>query len=424
LSKEPSEKPAADQPAAAPARGFAAFAYRDFNCYIFAKFFSAGTYHMMLVAVGYQVYDITGDPYALAGVNLCMIVPVFVFALFVGIVADSFDRRSLLLACYGVCALGAFGLGIESYFGLTRLWPMYIMLTAIGTARAFLGPSTNSLVPNLVPRSVFPNAVAWNQSAAKTAQICGPAAGGFLYYLAGPESVYAASAATFFFSVIATLFIAKRPVERRKTGITLSLLLEGIRYVFSKRMILGAITIDLTAALMGGVQAVLPIFAKDILDVGAYGAGILRSGMAVGGLAAALLFTFVRIHRAGLTMMCAMICYGAAVIVFANSTWFLLSLVALAVVGMVEVVDANVRQTLLQMATPDHLRGRVGAVSSISSSIGTEIGGFRAGTMAGLVGVVPAVAIGGAIVVLAALSVPKLFPELAAVKRLDRLRGD
>ena len=375
---------------------------------------------MLLVAVLYQIYDMTGDPLDVAFVNLCMIVPVFGLALFTGYVADSFDRRSVLLVCYATCGLGAAGLCIESALGITKLWPIYVMLTCIGTARAFQGPTTNSLVPNLVPREVFPNAIAWNQTSAKTAQVMGPAAGGFLYLLA-PEAVYGTAAVTFFLGALATYLIEPRQAASRRSGFDLMLLLEGFRYVITKRIVLGAVVIDLIAALMGGVQAMLPIYAKDILDVGAQGAGVLRSAMALGGLGAALIFTHVRVGRAGLTMIVACACYGIAVMTFAFSTWFPLSILALAVVGGVEVIDGNVRQTLMQMATPDHLRGRVGAVSSISSSIGTEIGGFRAGAMAAFVGAVPAVAIGGLAVLLAALSMPKLFPDLARVKRLDRL---
>jgi MFS family permease len=396
--------------------------HRDFCAFVFAKFFSAGTYHMMVVAIGYQIYDLTGDPFNLAMVNLCMIVPVFAFALLTGWAADSFDRRTVLMVCYATCAFGMLGLFIESELGLTRLWPTYLLLIIIGTGRAFSGPVSNALVPNLVPREIFPNALAWSESTGKTAQICGPAAGGFLY-LIGPEVVYATAAVTFALGTLATLLIAPKPLQHRRSAISLSLLLEGIRYVFSKRMIMGAITIDLVSSLMGGVRAVLPIFAKDILEVGAEGAGILRSAMALGGLAAALLLTLFRLQRAGATMRLAMACYGAAVTVFAFSTSFPLSILAVAVIGMAELIDANVRQTIIQMTTPDTLRGRVGAVSSISSSVGTEIGGFRAGAMAAALGAVPAVALGGGVVMLAALSVPKLFPELAAVRRLDEIRA-
>ena len=399
--------------------GFAAFRHRDFRLFFFAKFFAAGTYHMILVAVLYQIYDLTGDPMNVAFVNLCMILPVFGFALFTGYVADSFDRRTVLLVCYSILCLGALGLCIESYLGITKLWLIYMLLTCIGTARAFQGPTTNSLIPNLVPREIYLNAVAWNQTAAKTAQICGPAAGGFLYLL-GPEVVYGTAALTFFFGVASTYMIKPRETGRKRGSLELLTLLEGVRFVFGKRILLGAIAIDLTTALMGGVQAMLPIFAKDILDVGAHGAGILRSSMALGGLGAALIFTHFRVTRAGLTMMVACAVYGVAVMIFSYSAWFPLSVAMLAIVGCVEVVDANVRQTLMQMATPDHLRGRVGAVSSISSSIGTEIGGFRAGAMAAFVGAVPAVAVGGLVVLLAAITVPKLFPELAKVRRLDR----
>lgn len=399
--------------------GFAAFRHRDFCLFFFAKFFAAGSYHMILVAVLYQIYDLTGDPMNIAFINLCLIVPAFGFALFTGYVADSFDRRTVLLACYSILCVGTLGLSIESYLGITKLWLIYVLLICIGTARAFQGPTTNSLIPNLVPREIYLNAVAWNQTAGKTAQICGPAAGGFLYLL-GPEVVYGTAALTFFFGVASTYMIKPREAVRKPGSLDLQTLLEGVRFVFGKRILLGAITIDLIAALMGGVQVMLPIFAKDILDVGAHGAGILRSSMAIGGLGAALIFTHMRVTRAGLTMMVACAIYGAAVMIFSYSIWFPLSVAMLAIIGCVEVVDANVRQTLMQMATPDYLRGRVGAVSSISNSIGTEIGGFRASTMAAFVGAVPAVAIGGLVVVLAAITMPKLFPELAKVKRLDR----
>jgi MFS family permease len=402
------------------ARGFSALRHKDFLVFYVAKFFCVGSYHMLLVAVGYQIYDLTSDPLSLAMVNLAMIIPVFGFALVVGYIADTFDRRKVLLACYWGFAVMAALLCIFTELALRSLWPFYMALFGIGICRAFFGPTTNAIVPNLVPKEVFPNAVAWNTSAGKMAQICGPVAGGFIY-LFGPEVVYAITATTFLCGAIASAMIRSRGAASKGGSLDLKSLLVGLTFVLEKKIILGALVLDLLAALMGGVQAMLPIFARDILEVGASGAGILRSSMALGGLVAALALTNLSLNRkAGMIMLVGTAIFGAATIVFGLSTFFPLSIVALAVVGGSEVINGNVRQTLFQIATPDSVRGRVGAVSSIAATTGTEMGGFRAGAFAAVMGAVPAVVVGGIVVVVATLFYPKVFPQLVRIERMDR----
>jgi MFS family permease len=425
----PSPQSADDHAAPAAAsdgsKGFVAFRHHDFRLVLPAKFFAVVSHHMIMVAIGYQIYDLTGSTLALALVNLTMVAPVFAFAVIIGYVADTFDRRTVLLWCYGILFVTAVALCAITIAGVHDLWPYYLFLTGLGTSRAFFGPTTNALVPNTVPREAFPNAVAWNMTSAKCAQICGPVAGGLIYLL-GPDVVYGVSAFTFIFGAFCTYRIRRREASVRKSAASpLKSLFVGISYVVEKRIILGAVVVDVMTALMGGVQALLPVYAKDILDVGASGAGVLRSALALGGLFSALTLTQLGGNRrAGLTMLVGVFIYGMACIAFGLSTSYPLSIAMLVLVGASEAANANVRQTVLQIATPDSLRGRVGAVSSIANTVCTELGGTRAGLFAALMGTVPAVVVGGLITMGIALVYPKVFPELARVQRVDQVMAE
>jgi MFS family permease len=400
--------------------GFAAFRYRDFRYFYFTKAFAVGTFHMNLVAIGYQIYEMTGDAMALALINLSLAVPAVALSPITGYVADSFDRRRVVVGCYAVLLVTSLGLCALTALAVTELWPFYLTLFLSGAGRAFYGPTSNALLPNVVPIEILPNAIAWNTSAGRTAQILGPPAGGFLYLL-GPETVYATAAVTYLLGAIATAMLRPQQSRRLSGRFNLENMFSGIRYVIAKRIILGAVVVDLIMMLMGGVQALLPIFAKDILDVGPTGAGLLRSAMAVGGLLMALILTRYAIRsRAGMKMLVATAFFGAATVVFGVSTWFALSLGAIAVIGACDTFGGNVRLTLMQLGTPDHLRGRVGAVSSLASNMGSEIGGFRAGAFTAIMGPVAAVVVGGVVVVAVATASFKIFPELARVERMDQ----
>lgn len=419
-----SEKPVVAEPSDQARRSrnssFAAFRHREFSLFVFGKLSSVVSYHMIMIALAYQIYDQTGDTLHLALINLVMIGPTVGLGLFIGYIVDSFDRRNVLIVCFVSLMATAALLLSFTIFQMERLWPIYAVLFLIGTVRAFYGPSSNALVPGLVEREVFPNAIAWNASITKIAQVCGPMIGGFLYLL-GPEAVYGTATGIFLLSALSALIIRPRGApERQAGGVSMRSLLAGLVFVFEKKMILGAVVIDLFIALMGGVNAMLPVFAKDILNVGPAGAGILRSAISIGGLTAGLVLTQVTFHRAGMAMLIGVGIFGASMACFAFSTSFPLSVLALAICGAADMMNVNVRQTLLQIATPDALRGRVSAVNSISANLGNELGGFRAATFAAFMGAVPAVAVGGVAVIVLAAVCPKVFPELARVKRLDR----
>ncbi len=401
--------------------GFAAFRHRDFSLFFIGRLFGFGSYQMTMVALTYQIYDVTGDPVRLALVHLILIAPTFLFFLPAGYVADVFDRRLVLLSSYIVTALGTVGLLLLSVLGMAASWPLFVLLFVIGTARAFSGPTNNAIVPNLVPIPVFPNAVSWNTSGVKMAQIGGPVLGGFLY-LAGPEVVYGTASALFVVGTVATALIRRRAAGAAKGRVDLKSLFAGLGYVYRKKMLLGAIVVDFLVCSMAAVPALLPIFAKDILGVGAAGAGVLRSAMALGGLSSSLVLAQFPIARqAGARMLLGASLFGVSIVVFGLSTSFALSLVALLAVGAADMININVRQTLLQIATPDEMRGRVSAVNSISANIGTDLAGVQSGMMAAAIGAAPAAIVGGVVIALVALACFKVFPDLARVDRMDRL---
>jgi MFS family permease len=400
--------------------GFAALRYPGFLIFIVGKVLSVVSNHMILVALAYQIYDRTGDPLNLAMINLSLFVPTCGLSLFIGYVVDRYNRKRVMTLVFTALTITTLFILAFTVFDIQVLWPYYVVLFCMGTARAFYGPTSNAIAPNLVPLEVFPNSVAWNASTGKIAQICGPAAGGFLY-LAGPEVVYATAAVTFILAAITTTMIRFYTVpDRQKGRPTARSLLAGLAFVFEKKVVLGAVVVDLFVALMGGVVALLPIFAKDILDVGSAGAGVLRSSIAVGGLVAALILIRLPVRHAGRAMLIGVGIFGLGMVGFGLSTSFPLSIACLAIAGASDMMNVNLRQTLLQIATPDSLRGRVAAVNSVSANMGAELGGFRAGAFAAMMGAVPAVVVGGICVVVLALACPKLFPDLAKVERLDR----
>ncbi len=405
-----------------PARGtgFAAFRHRDFRLLFFAKLIAFLALFMIVVAIGYQVYDITGDPVDLAYIGLAVFAPSLGFAPITGYVVDRFDRRRVLAVCYFVMFLTAVLFTLFALSGTREVWPAFLILVLYGSARAFYMPCSNALLPNLVPVATFPNAVAWNTSANRISQICGPALGGFLY-LAGPEVVYGTSAGVFAAGAFLTTLIRTRTRRGGKEPISFATLAAGLRYVFEKKVVLGAISLDLFVVLVAGANALLPVFAKDILHVGPWGAGLLRSALAVGGMIMLLSLTQISMTRnVGRIMFVCVAVFGIATTAFGMSTSFALSLAAMAVLGAADAVSVFIRQTLIQVATPDEMRGRVSAVYSVFVSTSNEIGDMRAGFVAAWIGAVPAVVFGGIASVLIAGICWKLFPELARVQRVDR----
>lgn len=397
-----------------------AFRHRDFRLYFFSKLFSALALHMVMMAIGYQVYDLTGDPLNLAYVGLAIFIPAIAFALVTGYVADRFDRRWVLAFCYVAMLISAVLFTLFTLSDPVEVWPAFLILVFYGTGRAFHMPASNALLPNLVPVEEFPNAVAWNTSGNKVSQMGGPALGGSLYVL-GPEVVYGSAAVVFALAIVLTLMIRTRVDRAGGEPMSFRILLAGIRYVREKKVVLGAIALDLFVVFLGGVTALIPVYAKDILEVGASGAGWLRSAIAVGAMLMALALTQVVMKRAvGRIMFASVGVFGLATLVFGYSTSFVLSFAAMAVLGAADMVSVYIRQTLIQVATPDEMRGRVSAVNAVFISTSNEIGEVRAGLVAAWIGAVPAVVVGGVGSIIVAAACWKLFPDLARVERMDR----
>ena len=404
----------------ASTRGLTSLHHRDFRLLIIGKTFGWIALHMSMVAIAYQVYDRTGDVMNLAYIGLATFAPAMGFALITGYVADLFDRRLVLVVCYGVVFLGAVLLLIYTLSGIEAVWPVFLILTLEGTGRAFHLPAVNALVPNLVPKENLANAVAWHSTVNKVCQVSGPALGGVLY-LAGPEIVYAVAAGGLFVAMFTTAMIRARTERGQRQPTTLSTLLAGIRYVYNKKIIFGAITLDMLVVLLGGVTALFPVFAKDILDAGAAGAGFLRSAMAGGALVSGIMLTQIALERSvGRILFDTVVIFGVSTIVFGLSEVYWVSLAAMAVLGAADMVSVNIRVTLLQIATPDEMRGRVSAVSSVFTGASNEIGEFRAGVMAAALGAVPAVIVGGVGSMIVAAVCWKTFPQLAKVERFDQ----
>lgn len=398
----------------------AALRHRDFLLYQIARVASVLATQALSVAIAWQVYETTRDPLALGFVGLAQFLPGLVLALPAGQVADRLDRRHVVSACLLASMAVALVLVGLTLRGAPSTLVVYGLLVAFGSARGFWGPAGQALMPDLVPSEDFPNAVAWSSSAWQVAMMVGPALGGGLYAIAGPVGAYVAAAATFALGLAASLAIRTRPARAEASALSWSSTLEGVRFVFRQRVLLGAISLDLFAVLLGGATALLPVFARDILHAGPTGLGVLRAAPGVGAAAMALLLAARPLGGgAGRTLFACVALFGVATVVFGLSTSFPLSLAALLVLGAADLVSVYVRHTVVQAATPAGMRGRVSAVNVVFIGASNELGEFESGVTAAWLGAVPAVVVGGlgtlAVVGLWAL----LFPELRRVDRLD-----
>jgi MFS family permease len=397
---------------------------RDFRLYLGVRFMSSVAMQMQSVAVGWQIYEITQDPLSLGLVGLAQFLPMAGFILPAGDITDRFDRRIILGASYGVQALSALCLLVLALMHEQTTWPFYAVLVAFGAARGFTAPAIQSFAPFLVPTVLLPRAVAWSSSANTTAVIVGPALGGILYVF-GAAAVYATCLVLFAAMAVSIAAIhIHAPVHVGHAGETaLDRFRAGIRYIGAKRMMLGAILLDLFAVLLGGAVALLPVYARDILEVGPEGLGVLRSSQAVGAaVTAVLLANFPLRRHAGLAMFGGVALFGIATIVFGLSENFYLSLAALAVMGAADMINVFVRSSLVQLATPDAMRGRISAVNMLFVGASNELGEFESGVTASWFGTVPAVVIGGLGTLAVTGACAYLFPELRKVDRLHDVR--
>jgi Transmembrane secretion effector len=377
---------------------------------------------MAFVAIGWQVYEIHGDPLDLGIVGLAMFLPLPLLALPAGHLADRYPRRTILALSVGLDAVVAVGLLAVTRSGADATWPFFALAFGTGVASALGAPAGRALTPSLVPESMLVRALAQRSVALQLSVIGGPALGGLLFAIQ-PELVYAVSTVCSLLAVVAVLALRSGREGVGTGSPDLRSLLGGVRLVRRTPVLFGAISLDLFAVLFGGAVALLPVFAKDVLEVGPAGLGVLRAAPAAGALVAAVVLVRRPIYRhAGRTLLTVVALYGLTIVVFGLSETMWLSLLALAAGGGVDMVSMVLRQTILPLVTPDELRGRVNAVEMVFISASNELGAFESGVAAALVGAVPAVVIGGVLTVGVAVVWTRLFPDLARVDRLDELR--
>ncbi len=392
-------------------------AHQGFMRFLAARLLASVAVQMQTVAVGWQIYAITKNPLDLGLIGLSQFLPFVLLVLPAGHVADRRNRARILAVCIAIemlCALALLAFTIE---GLSVAWPVFAVMVVFGAARAFTMPAGQALVPNLVPPSLFSRAIAVNSSAWQVSTIVGPAVGG-LVYLAGPEVVYASVAGLLAIAVLLLLGLKTTRRAPSQEPDSWHTLLEGLRFVWRRKMILGAVSLDLFAVLFGGATALLPAYASDVLHVGPDGLGWLRAAPGVGAAIIAIHLAWRPIaERVGITMFAGVAVFGLATVVFGESENFLLSLAALVVLGGADMVSVYVRHMLVQLQTPDEIRGRVSAVNAVFIGASNELGEFESGLTAAWWGVKPAVIVGGVASVAIAGLWMRWFP---ALRKMDR----
>ena len=393
--------------------------HRSFVLFWCARTFTNGAYMMQGVAVGWQIYELTNNPLDLGLVGLVQFFPLIAMSIIAGQVLDLFDRRVIAGVCQIGKALAALLLAVGTAQGWLGREAMFAILFLSGTARAFEIPTMHSLLPGIVPVTLLPRAIAASATAQQTAVICGPSIGGLMYAF-GPTAVYATCTLVFVAAsaLIGLIHVAPRPEQRKP--VTLATVFAGFRYIRHQPIVLGAISLDLFAVLLGGVTALLPIYARDILEAGPWALGLLRSAPAVGALATAIVLAHRSIaSHAGRIMFVAVGMFGLATLIFGLSTSVVLSFLALVVYGASDAVSVVIRQSLVQLRTPHDMLGRVMAVNAMCTGSSGTLGEFRAGAVAAWLGAVPAVLMGGFGTIVVMLIWMWAFPQLRRVGKLS-----
>ena len=416
-------------------RRLAALRHPGFAGFLAARFLATFAIQMQTVAVGWQVYSLRHDPLDLGLVGLSQFLPFMPLALVAGHAADRFNRRRILALCYATQVLCALLLLAFTISGQRVVWPVFAVMVLFGSARAFSMPSSQAIVPTLVPIESFGNAVALSSSSFQVATIAGPALGGILY-LAGPQTVYAVVAVLLAAASVLMSLAKVRHVKQLSVAATAApasalpdpaaakswhAVLEGLRFVRSRSVVLGAISLDLFAVLLGGATALLPAYARDVLHVGPTGLGLLRTAPGVGAALAAVILAFSPMARhVGRWMFAGVALFGIATIVFGLSHIFIVSLLALLVLGIGDMASVYIRHMLVQLETPDAIRGRVSAVNGVFIGASNELGEFESGLTAAWFGLVPAVVIGGVATLFITALWMRLFPTL---RKIDKFPG-
>jgi MFS family permease len=428
-SLEPDAKAAgAKEPSAKDASAASAFLSRDFRLYQTARLIVILGAEAQYLAVMWQVWAMTHSALDLGFTGLVLFAPGLLFMLAAGEVADRYDKRRIILACYGLQALCTIALLRFALHPIAHVWPIYAVLLGVGTGRAFSGPASSALLPSLVPQHHFVNAVTWGAIVFQIANIAGPAAGGLMFtlHLAGRLARWNGAAVVYAFSLVTLAgflilvgSMRTRPARIVKNAFNLETMLAGFKYVWNAKLLLGSIMLDLFAVLLGGAVALMPIYATDILHTGPQGLGLLRAMPAVGALAVSIAMTVRPIkRRAGRRMLLCVAIFGMATIVFGLSRTMWVSLVALVVIGASDMVSVVIRASILQLATPPEMRGRVSAVNWLFVGASNEFGGFESGLTAHWWGAVPAVVVGGIGSLIVTATATGLFP---ALRRADAL---
>lgn len=392
----------------------------SFRHFLSSRALSSVAFQGSAVAIGWLVYDRTRNPFDLGLVGLFQFLPMLVLTFLAGHVADQFDRRQIGLVCQVIEAvtMGFIALGI--WQGWLPTWGIFAAVTVLGAAQAFERPSMAALLPGIVPMAQLQSAVATSTSVMQTALIIGPALGGILYGF-GDVVPFLASGVLFLVASYNVLKIDKPTTLPARAPMTFESVFAGVVFIRSKPVMLGSISLDLFAVLLGGATAMLPVYARDILHAGPWALGFLRMAPAIGAVVMSLLLArFPLQHRVGIKMLVAVAIFGAATIVFAYSTNIVLSVVMLIILGASDTVSVVVRSSLVQLLTPDHMRGRVNAVNSLFIGTSNQLGEFRAGVFAGFMGPVAAVAFGGIGTLAVVLLWSRLFP---ALRKVDTLSG-
>jgi MFS family permease len=399
---------------------------RDYLCFWASRWTGSFAAQIQSVAMGWQMYalarlthNVQESAFLVGMIGLAAFIPVFLLTLPAGETADRYDRKKVLLVCFTGEIATVLTLAIASWQGWASVPLLLVVGFLFGAARSFFAPANTALGPMLVPRALLPRAIAWNSLAWQTASIAGPAAGGLLVAIS-PAHAYFSTFSLYLISAVAVLLIRKSGQPVVNPGSRWALMKEGLAYVWRQKIVFGAISLDLFAVLLGGATALLPVFARDILHVGPQGFGILRSGPAIGATIVALTLAARPIRRhAGVFMFGGVAMFGAATLVFAVSQRLWLSVTALAVLGGADMLSVYVRQTLVQLVTPDAMRGRVAAVSSVFIGASNELGEFESGVVARFLGPVGATIFGGVGALMVTALWARLFPALRKADRLE-----
>jgi len=406
----------------APKGSANALHHRTFVFYWLTTWTTSFAVQIMSVSVGWEIYDLTRDPAYLGFVGLVQFLPPLLLVLVTGLAADKFNRRLIMGICLLLEAACAAGLLVFTLSSPTHVWPVFVILAGLGLARAFYNPAADALAPNLLPKEAIAHGISLNSMSWQIGSIVGPVVGGLLYGLGGAVA-YSVAALLIVISTLFVLLIGGVPQPSRTEETNLSTMLAGFGFIRGEKIVLGAISLDLFAVLLGGAVALMPVYARDILHAGPSALGFLRSAPGVGAIAMALwLSKFPIRDHAGIILFGFVAGFGFFSIVFGLSTSLPLSVAALVMMGACDMVSVYVRETLMQLWTPDDVRGRVNAVNRVFIGASNELGEFRAGMVAAWIGAVPAVVIGGVGTMAVAFFWSRWFPQLRTARRLDGRR--